>query len=34
MNEALETAFAGLSRSEIEQLIRLLDKIAPSKAKP
>jgi DNA-binding MarR family transcriptional regulator len=29
MNEALEAAFAGLSRSEIEQLTELLDKIAP-----
>lgn len=31
MANALESAFAGLSHSEIEQLIQLLNKIAPSK---
>lgn len=31
MAEALDSAFAGLSRSEIEQLIQLLNKIAPAK---
>jgi DNA-binding MarR family transcriptional regulator len=32
MNESLEAAFAELSRSEIEQLTTLLDKIAPPRA--
>jgi DNA-binding MarR family transcriptional regulator len=32
MAAALESAFAGLSHSEIEQLIQLLDRIAPTKA--
>jgi DNA-binding MarR family transcriptional regulator len=31
MAAALDSAFAGLSRSEIEQLIQLLNKIAPAK---
>lgn len=31
MATALESAFAGLSHSEVEQLIQLLDRIAPTK---
>ena len=32
MAAALDSAFVGLSRSEIEQLIQLLNKIAPAKS--
>jgi len=31
MQESLESAFAGFSRSELEQLIQLLNRIAPAK---
>lgn len=34
LSEALASAFAELSAAEIEQLIRLLGKIAPSKTEP